>query len=289
MEGIAVGHTVSMENLSEAYFKSHDHHRLYFQMWQAPRPRAVLIFVHGLNEHSGRYTFPINYFHRRGYKIYLFDQRGHGKSDGIRSFVENFDHYAKDLHEFVKLVAKRETKKKIFMIGHSMGGQVLINYLGQFKSDPISGFMTSSANIETALVINKIRFHLGMFLARFFPRVSLANEIDPKWISRDKEVIEAYKADPLVSQKITLRLALEIFKNQQILCDTAKLIRLPALVMHGADDKICTADGSRRFYRKLNSTDKSLKIYEDMYHEIFNEIEREQVFKDMDEWLERHL
>ena len=272
----------------ESYFKSHDHHRLYYRVYPAPRAKGVLLFVHGLNEHSGRYTNPVHYFSPRGYTLYLFDHRGHGKSDGLRSFVDDFGTYLKDLDEFLKLVAREEKGKKIFMVGHSMGGQVLINYVGKFKN-PLAGFVTSSANIETAVRIPWIKKTVGMALSRFIPRVSVTNEIDPKWISRDKEVVRAYKKDPLVSNKITLKLASEILSNQEGILKLAGSIRLPAMILHAGDDHICQPDGSKKFFRKLASSDKNLKIYDGFYHELFNEIGREKVFADMEAWLEKHL
>lgn len=277
-----------MKPSHESYFKSHDHHRLYYHVYPAKNPKAVLLFVHGLNEHSGRYLNPIRYFSPRGYSLYLFDHRGHGKSDGLRSYVDGFGTYLKDLDEFVRLVAREEKGKKIFMVGHSMGGQVVINYVGQFKNS-VAGFLTSSANIEMAVKIPWIKKTVGLALSKFVPRFTVTNEIDPKWISRDKEVVRAYKKDPLVSQKITLKLASEIIDNQKGILKLAESIRLPGLIMHAGDDHICHPDGSKKFFRKLASTDKALKIYDGFYHELFNEIGKEKVFADMDHWLENHL
>lgn len=275
-------------NPFESYFKSHNHHRLYYQVWKPEKPKAVLIFVHGLNEHSGRYDYPVQYFFEHGFTLYLFDQQGHGRSDGLRSFVDDFESYLKDLHEFVKHIQNEEKKKKNFMIGHSMGGQIALNYVAKYPHD-LDGLITSSANVQMALKVPWLKRVLGLSLAKYFPRFTLANEIDPKWISRDHEVVRAYKKDPLVSKKITLRLASEMIKNQEALFGLASKVKLPAFILHGGDDHICATEGSRQFFEKMGSKDKSFKIYDGFYHEIFNEFGKEEVFKDIERWVMGHL
>lgn len=280
--------TMSLNALKpiESYLKSHDYHRLYYQIWKQKGDKGVLIFVHGLNEHCGRYTNPTQYFVKKGYTIYLFDHRGHGKSDGLRSYVDNFDVYLKDLDEFAQFVAEQEKGKKIFMVGHSMGGQIVLNYVGRYRTS-LSGFITSSANIQIAVPLSKLKMFLGLNMSRLLPRIMLLNEIDPVWISRDKEVVRAYKRDPLVSKKISLKLASEIIINQQKIMELPQKIKLPALIMHAGDDHICAKGGSQKFYEKLASSDKTLKIYEGCYHELFNELCKEEVFRDMEKWLEK--
>ncbi|MDO8520431.1 MAG: lysophospholipase, partial [Deltaproteobacteria bacterium] len=257
------------------------------QVWKGEKDKPVLIFVHGLNEHSGRYSNPIGYFSKRGYTIYAFDQRGHGKSDGLRSFIDDISTYLKDLNAFTEDVRKAEKGKRIFMVGHSMGGQVLINFLARY-APPIAGFVTSSANIRMALKIPWFKKLMALKLARFIPRFALPNEIDPKWISRDAEVVRAYKRDPLVSKNITLGLACALMRNQEKIIGLARRIKIPALILHAGDDHICDAKGSEEFFHHLKSDDKDLKIYEGFYHELFNEFGKEEVFSDMQIWIEKH-
>ncbi len=276
-----------MKKHLEAYFKSHDHHRLYYQVWEGDAKKPVLIFVHGLNEHCGRYQNPSNYFSSKGYTLYLFDHRGHGRSDGLRSYVDTFDDYLRDLDEFTTFVAQKEKKKKIFMIGHSMGGQIVLNYVSKFKT-PLSGFVTSSANVEVALKVPFLKKWLGLQLAKIFPKLNLAGEIDPQWISRDKEVVREYKKDPLVSKTITLRLIAELLRNQESLVPLARKVTLPALMLHSGNDHLCSPKGSEKFFENLSSKDRTFIIYDDCYHELFNELDREKVFTDMELWFKKH-
>lgn len=272
----------------ESYFKSHDHHRLFYQEWKTPSSKAVLLFVHGLNEHSGRYSNPVHYFLKRGYTLYLFDQRGHGKSDGLRSYVDNFRSYLKDLDEFTRFVASKEKGKKIFMVGHSFGGQVALNYVGHTKT-PLAGFITSSANIQIAVKISWLKKQMVLNLVRFLPQLNLDGEIDPQWISRDPDVVRAYKRDPLVSKKITLKLIAELLENQRTLLSLAPKVKIPGLLLHAGDDRICAKEGSQAFFEKMGSKDKEIKIYDGFYHELFNEYGKEEVFGDMEKWLNRRL
>jgi len=255
----------------DTYFKAHDHHRLYYESIHPKKSSAILVLIHGLNEHIGRYAHVVDYF-KDQYTIYLFDHRGHGRSDGIRSHVEDFNHYIKDLNEFMKMVAENEGKQKIFMIAHSLGGQVLLNYLKKYRKPPISGIVTSSANIRIKLKINPIKKYLGLKLADHAPRLKLPSDIDPKWISHDPKVVEEYKNDPLVGKKISVKLASEIIKNQEKIMELAPKIKIPALMLHGGDDHICDQNGTVEFFENLGSKDKELKIYPGMYHEIFNNL-----------------
>lgn len=272
----------------ESFFVSPDQHRLYYQVYSQPHPKAVLIFVHGLNEHSGRYKHPVKYFSKANYTIYLFDHRGHGKSDGLRSYVDNFSTYLKDLNEFVRWVKAREKKAPIFMIGHSMGGQILLNYLAKYKPK-INGFLTSSANIQIAIKIPYLKKKIALFLSRYIPKFALPNEIDPKWISRDPDIVSEYKNDPLVSSKTTLGLIAEMITNQDRIFELPEMISIPAFMMHGGDDQICAANGTKLFFDKLAAKDKKIKIYDHYFHEIFNEIGKEEVFAEMEAWLNDHI
>jgi len=274
----------------EGYFRSHDHHRLYYQRWQAAdksSKKPVLIFVHGVNEHSGRYQNPVSYFAPQGFAVYVFDHRGHGRSDGLRSFVEDFDHYMKDLDEFVSHVMSEQKDRPVFMIGHSLGGQIVLNYISLFKHG-LAGAIVSSPNVKIAIKVPPLKKWLAMKLATFAPTIALANELDPKWICRDTEVVRNYKRDPLVSKKTTLKLITEMFKNQERILGLAKRIKVPLFVMHAGDDHITSPDASREFYELVPGKNKKLKIYEGFYHELFNEIGKEEVFKDMQAWIEEH-
>lgn len=275
-------------HVEESYFKTHDNHRLYYQSHVPEKPRAVLIVTHGFSEHAGRYKNFINTFSNE-YAIYVFDLRGHGRSDGIRAHVDEFDDFVEDLRLFVDMVAKGHKSKKKFLIAHSMGGQIAVNYLAKYPDNPLAGLITSSANIKVAVPINFIKRYLGLALSHIFPTMRLCHDINTKWISTDPETVRSFERDPLVHPHITVNLARHIFENQDTIMDKACRITLPVLMLHGGADLICTHEGTEDFFKNLKSRDKKMKIYDGMYHEIFNELKRETVFSDIRQWLEKRV
>lgn len=294
---------------TEAYFKTHDQHRLFYQKITPDKksrgdpPKAVLICVHGVNEHSGRYSNLIDAF-SEDFTLYLFDHRGHGRSDGVRSHVEDFDEYINDVAAFVDLVfAENKTSKgdspKIFLIGHSLGGQIVVNYLARFsKDDPLkgdspksglSGLVLSSPCLRLKMKLNPIKKMLADKLSQWAPKLKMPNDISPNWISRDPDVVKDYKKDPLVGKAVSVRLAQEILTNLATVLDAAPKIKIPALIMHAGDDKITDPQGTIDFFAEMNVKDKTLKIYPGFYHELFNDIGKEEVFADVRAWLEKRL
>lgn len=268
----------------DSYFKSHDNHRLYYETHLCKKAKGAVILVHGLNEHAGRYEHVIECLND-DFSVFLFDHRGHGRSDGARSHVNAFSEYVDDLHHFVTMHKKHQP---LFVVGHSMGGQVVLNYLHSYPKDPIAGFVTSSANIRVKIKINALKRFLGVKLSNHVPRLKLPNDIDPKWVCSDPVVVNCYKNDPLIGKNISVKLAAEILKNQEEILNYAPKIKIPALMMHAGDDRICDKAGSEDFFERLASKDKELVIYEGMYHEIFNEIENDMVLEKLKSWLLEH-
>jgi lysophospholipase len=273
-----------MSRRTDAYFKTFDNHRLYYERYQADKPKAVLIFLHGLGEHVGRYQNPIAHF-KNDFTLYLYDQRGHGRSDGACTHVDAFGDFVRDLEGFIDFVVRQEKGRSVFLIAHSMGGQVALNYLGAHPRTPLVGFITSSANIRVAVAINPIKKFLGLNLAKFVPRLRVGNDLKAKHISRDQAVVQAYKKDPLISHDLTVNMAGEILGNLETLPTLAGKIKIPGFMLHAGNDKICAKQGTIDFFEHLGSEDKTLKIYDDCYHELFNELVKGQVFADMEEWL----
>lgn len=272
-------------DISNNYFKAHDHHRLYYECVRPKSPKAVLVLVHGLGEHLGRYSNPVREF-GKDHTVYLYDHRGHGRSDGVRTHVDSFDQFIADLREFIEIVAKRHKGMPLFLIGHSMGGQIVIGFAAKYPSIPITGLITSSANVRIALKVNKLKRFLGKNISKILPKLRLNNEIDPQWICRDSEVVSAYKKDPLVSKGLSAKLACEVLAHQAHILELAEKIKIPVLMLHAGDDRICDPRGTVAFYERLATADKTYKIYPGMYHEIFNEVGKEEVFTDMRRWMD---
>ena len=272
---------------ASGYFKNHRGLLLFYQAWRVATPKAILIFVHGLGEHSGRYQNPVHFFTNHGYTCYGYDHQGHGRSEGQRTYAPSFRSLVKDLKLFIQFVAQHEKNKEIFVIGHSLGGQVVINYGATTAGREVRGLILSSPNCRV-VDLPKIKEKIVKFLTWMAPRLPIPNELDPRDLSRDPLVVRAYLEDPLVVRTITVRLAAELLTNQEKMDTLAAQIGVPTLLLHAGSDKICDPKGTERCYERIATKDKKLVIYPGLYHEIFNEFERDQVFHEMLAWMGRH-
>jgi len=252
------------------------------------KSKAILLIVHGLAEHSGRYMNVVDYFVPKGYAIYGFDQRGHGQSEGIRGYVEKFPYYTDDLKTFFDIVRSKHSGDKIFIVGHSVGATIAITYSLCYKNE-FAGLILSGATVKPGSSISPLKIMLARFLSIVTPKIGV-DIIDASAVSRDQTVVNAYINDKLVYRgKIRARLGAELIKAMQMLPKQMSEVHLPVLIMHGTDDRLSNPEGSQLFYERISSRDKTLKFYDGFYHEIFNEPGRKQVFSDMGEWLATRL
>ncbi|HEX5035721.1 MAG TPA: alpha/beta fold hydrolase [bacterium] len=254
----------------------------------APLKPAVIALVHGMAEHSGRYGFPVKYFTSRGYTVYAMDLRGHGESGGRRSYADSFEDLMEDIDRYLEKIRKAEKGKKVFLVGHSFGGQLVLNY-GARHPEGLAGIVVSSPNVSLKVRIPIVKRLAAPILSRLVPRLALGNELDPSMVSKDPDVVEAYRRDKKIQKKITTRLADIVLENHLHILELAKTFRVPSLLMHAGDDVICSPDGTKRFFENIPIKDKKFKVYDGFYHELFNEVGRNQVFRDMELWILKRL
>ncbi|MFC2070055.1 alpha/beta hydrolase [Chloroflexota bacterium] len=273
----------------EGEFRGYGNLSLYYQCWlPTESPKAVLLVVHGLAEHSGRYSNLVNYFVPKGYAVYGYDQRGHGKTEGLRGYVRRFFEYIEDLDTFIGMVRKEHQPVKIFLVGHSMGGLIATDYAARYQSS-LSGLLLSGATLKVGSDVSPALQLMASILSPLLPKVG-AMVLDASALSRDETVVTGYDNDPLVYRgKISIRLGAEMVKTIQKVQSRMPEIKLSLLIMHGTADRLSDPEGSRTLFERAGSEDKTLKLYKDFYHEIFNEPEREQVFNDMKAWLTAHV
>ena len=274
---------------TEGKFTGRNNFNLYCQSWLPDgKPIAVLIIVHGIAEHSGRYANVVNYFVPEGYAVYSFDLRGHGKSDGIRSHVERFSYYLDDLKTFCDKVRDENKTAKIFLVGHSMGSTIALDYAVEHQSE-LNGLIVSGTTLKAGNSVTKVSILMAKILSVVMPKMGVA-ALDANGISQDKAVVAAYINDPLVyTGKLRARWGAELLKTMNKLQSTISELSLPILILQGTADRISDPSGSKMLFDGVGSKDKTLKLYEGFYHEIFNEPERQQVFLDVEKWLKLHL
>jgi len=273
----------------EGTFTGYKGLKLYYQCWLPDKtPKAVLLVAHGLAEHSGRYKNLVDYFVPRGYAVYALDHRGHGKSEGTRAYVDNFNDYLIDLKNFFDKVRNENKNLKIFLFGHSLGGTIATAYAIEHQ-DELAGLMVSGSSLVPTKSVSPALLAMAGIVSALAPKMGVTL-LDASLISRDETVVDAYVNDPLVFRgKIPARTGAEMARMWKQLPAQMPRIKLPVLIMHGMADQLTDPRGSKLLYERAGSKDKTLKIYDDCYHEICNEPDREQVFVDMESWLTKHL
>lgn len=273
---------------TEGTFRGHGGLELYYQCWRPEgAPRAVIALVHGFGEHSGRYMNVVNHLVPRGYAIWSFDHRGHGRSPGRRGFIRSWDEFREDVRLFLEMVRQQERGLPLFLMGHSMGGLIVLEYALHYP-EGLQGVIASGPALAQ-VGISPVLLKIAQWLSRIWPAFAMDTGLDATAISRDPAVVAAYQADPLVHSKGTARLGTEMARAMAWTHEHAHQWRLPLLILQGGADRLVPPEGSRRFYERVPIADKEYREYEGGYHEPHNDIHRDQVLQDLERWLEAHL
>ncbi|MCC6126526.1 MAG: lysophospholipase [Pirellulales bacterium] len=261
--------------------------KLFLQRWlPAGAVRAAVALVHGVNEHGGRYGRLAEELNGRGIAVHAIDLRGFGRSEGERGLVLGFDEFLDDVELLLAQTAAAHPGKPLFLLGHSMGGEIA-TWLTIERQPRIDGLILSAPALLVGGNVFPILRHLAAFFSRVLPRLRL-RRMGTRFMSRDPQVIEDFKNDPLVYHgKFAVRTGAEILRTVKLIRRRMEDVRVPLLVMHGTRDLVTDPNGSRQLYARASSADKTLRLYPGLYHEIFNEPEREQVIGDLIAWIEQ--
>lgn len=260
---------------------------LYFQSWSPQdSPKAIIILVHGFDEHSGRYGYFAEHCVKHGMTVYALDHWGYGKSDGKSGYVPAFSVYHDGLDALIDEIPSEERALPFILVGHSLGGLIAATYLLE-NQQRFAAAVLSGPAIKTTEEPSSFMKGLSNILSKVAPAMGVL-ALDAKGVSRDPEVVADYLADPLVSgSKISARLAAEMMANMELVQRDAAKITLPILLLHGEKDSLTAPEGSVLLYERIGSHEKMLKIYPGLFHEIFNEPEKDIVLADMTDWITR--
>ena len=249
-------------------------------------PKGVILVAHGLGEHRGRYEHVAARLTALGLRVAIPDHRGHGKSGGPRCDTRDISDFTADLESLRKLVVIEG--KPTYLLGHSMGGQIALDYALDHQAD-LSALMLSGALVLPGDDQPPYLVAIAKVLGKLAPTLGTL-ALDPNSVSRDPKVVADYIADPLnYHGKVKAGMGAALLTRLKTFPARLPALRLPLLVMHGEKDKLTNPEGSKLVDKLAGSTDKTLTIYPELFHEIFNEPEQDQVLTELTTWLAKHM
>lgn len=261
--------------------------KIFTRSWHpAEAPRAIVAIVHGFNSHSGYYQWVADQFVGHGLAVYALDLRGRGQSDGERFYVQKFDDYADDVATFVALAKADHPGLPVFLLGHSAGGVVSCIYTLEHQAD-IAGLICESFAHEVPAPDFALAVLKGLSHVAPHAHVLKLNNED---FSRDPKVVAAMNSDPLIANEVqpTQTVAEMVRADERLKRDFGQ-ITLPVLILHGTSDKATKPSGSQRFYDTAGSRDKTLKLYEGHFHDLLNDVDKDIVMADIQQWIDAHI
>ena len=265
-----------------------NNYKIFSQMWESESPpKGVIVLVHGLGEHIGRYsTHFADHFLSEGFNILTFDLPGHGKSGGKRGHIDQYEVFIKILSACISYAKQKYPLLPIFLYGHSMGGLIVLDYTIQINSD-INGVIATAPLLDVSEPIPFLKLTMAKIMDKIFPSFTLDSGLNRNMLSRDKSVIQRYNADPLVHGQTSSRLGMYIIEKGAFVCANARKISLPTLVMVGSAEGIVSKKAIHSLCEQSEKCKE--KIWKDLYHELHNEPEKNRVLKFASEWISGHM
>jgi alpha-beta hydrolase superfamily lysophospholipase len=273
--------------MTEGSFEGVDGIKIFTREWQpAGKAHGVVVISHGLNAHSGLYEWAAQQFTSNGLAVYALDHRGRGHSEGERFFVKKFADWTTDLATFIDIVKTREPGLPVFLLGHSAGGVIACGYTLEHQ-DELAGLICEDFAYQIPAPDAAIALLKGVsHVAPHAHVLKLKNED----FSRDPVVVAAMNADPLIAnEKQPSETIAELARADELLKKSFPQITLPVLILHGTADKVTKPSGSKEFYEKAGSSDKTLKLYEGHFHDLLADLGKQQVMADIQAWIDAHL
>ena len=270
-------------NHSTGELISTDGIQLFTQSWLVKDPVADLFLVHGMAEHSSRYQYVAEILNQNHINVHALDLRGHGHSEGERAYCKSFDEFIEDVHTLVQNT--HTENRNYFILGHSMGGLTAVNYLIKYPDADCKGLILSAPLLKIGEDTPPLLVKFTPIIASLFPKLK-AVKLDIDFISRKPETLHNYRTDPLIYRGgIHARLGYEMIKYILKARENYPSFSFPVLLMHGTGDKLVDPQGSQWMHDEIQSKDKTLKLFPELYHELLNEPERDEVIDHMIKWI----
>lgn len=272
----------------ENHFNGINDTRLYYQTWTPDSPKGLVIIIHGYGEHSGRYLNVVNTLVPEGYTVWALDNRGHGKSEGKRCYVNRFTDFIEDVAIFEKIARDAHPGLPVHIVGHSMGSLIANHYVSSRDAQNYNSLTLSGTGASPGPAIKAAIKLISKILSAILPKMSIPSGLDPNFISYDKKVVEEYVNDPLVENKITTRLGNEIMVYLPKMIPAASRLKTPTMMQIGSEDESFHPDSWDALFEAISVEDKVFKKYEGCRHEVYNEIKKEVPLGDLKDWINKH-
>ncbi len=262
--------------------------QFYGQYFQPEIVKAVVVLVHGMGEHSKRYEkYVIPYYNQNSIGVLTYDQFGHGLTEGKRGHNPGFEAVLDCVKEMLDKAKSIFGDKPTFLYGHSMGANVVINYVLR-RENTLKGVIATSPFLRLAFDPPNWKLTMGKVLQKIIPSITMGNELDIEAISRDQNVVDAYKNDPMVHDKISPNFSIVFIRTGEWAIQHADKLKIPMLLMHGTGDRLTSYKASEEFSN--NSPGKvELQLFENAYHELHNDINKNEVLENMMKWIDKNI
>ena len=248
------------------------------------QPIGMVCIIHGFGEHIGRYRHVMQSLNDSKFNVYGVDLRGHGRSGGLKGHAPDLISLINDIEEFLKIVRAEHLYLPLFLFGHSMGGNLVLNYVIRDKSKELSGFIVSAPWIKLAFTPPRWKEQLGKLMAHIAPKIRQSNGLNSLHLSKDPEVSRLYDNDPLVNLKISAGLFAAINFGASYLMEHQSEIKLSGFVFHGQSDAIIDYKATMKL--ALDNPDYiKWKLWKDVFHEAHNDLEQKEVIKEWIDWM----
>ena len=275
--------------ITENWFENAQGEKLYERrLMAAENACANIVLLHGYGDHCARYEWVMQQFYDAGMSVYAYDQRGHGRSPGRRAYIHRFEDFLDDLDVFLTHIAPELSPAPLFIMGHSMGGMALARY-AQTRDVRARGLIFSSPFLAFSDDVPKFLVALGPYIAKIAPWLPVGG-VDNAGLSRDPAIKEAADNDPLAYHgRVAAKTGAEFHRMITTIHGEMDRITTPMLVLHGKADHVVSPSGSERLHKKAGAHDKTLRLHEDGYHELYNDLDKEQFMAEIITWIKARL
>lgn len=278
-----------MYSRSEGFFTGASNNKIFFQIWKKENARGTILITHGQGEHSECYTRLIEGLSDLNVNFYVWDLRGHGRSEGRRGFVKDFDEYCEDFRIFVKKVRlglDESVKNKPFvLLSHSMGGLIQLKSLLKFSEIQADALVFSAPFLGLSVPVPAYKEKAAFIFNSFLPQITMGNEIRNEMLTRDPDVIREYEQDALRHTRVSPGAFIGFLDSFEFVLPRASDFKIKSLFQIPADDPVVSSPVTQSFFERYGAHDKKMIIYDGARHELYNDINRQEVYTDLKEFL----